>query len=191
MDRILIVSSGEKSAAVVVKLVKEIYPNCAQSVCSSGGEARRAISENEYDAIIINSPLSDEYGNDLAEYAVTDTDSGCLLIVRSENVDGLFESMGELGALVIAKPLSRGAFYQALRLMNASRRRMLGIRTENVKLHKRLEELHTINRAKFALMQYLSFTEEQAHKYIEKQAMNMRCTKLDVAQTVINTYESK
>jgi response regulator NasT len=38
-------------------------------------------------------------------------------------------------------------------------------------------------------MQYLGFTEQQAHKYLEKQAMDKRCTKIEVAQKVIEMYE--
>ena len=46
-----------------------------------------------------------------------------------------------------------------------------------------------INRAKFTLMQCLTMSEEQAHRYLEKQAMDMRISKLDVARRVLSTYE--
>ena len=97
--------------------------------------------------------------------------------------------MEDLGVIVIAKPLRKQIFYQSLKFINASRKRLLGLQNENIKLHKRLEEMRTINRAKFALMQYLNFTETQAHRYLEKQAMDMRCTKLEVALSVLKTYE--
>ena len=41
----------------------------------------------------------------------------------------------------------------------------------------RIEEIRTISRAKTVLMKYLKFTEPQAHRYIEKQAMNNRQTR--------------
>ena len=40
------------------------------------------------------------------------------------------------------------------------------------------------------LIQCLSMTEQQAHQYIENQAMNMRTAKLDIAKQVIRTYEN-
>ena len=38
-------------------------------------------------------------------------------------------------------------------------------------------------------MKYLKFTEPQAHRYIEKQAMNNRQTRREAAQKIIDTYE--
>ena len=53
----------------------------------------------------------------------------------------------------------------------------------------RIEEIRVINRAKSALMKYLKFTEPQAHRYIEKQAMNNRQTRREVAEHIIEQYE--
>lgn len=191
MDRVLIAASGDQITAAIVALVRECYPGCTMSSAASGSETRRAVSENDYDAVIINCPLSDEFGSGLAEYVVEKSSAACLMIVRSETADEIAAGMEEYGVMVISKPVSRTLFHSSLRLINAARARMLGIRSENIKLHRKLEEMRIINRAKFALMQYLRFSEAQAHKYLEKQAMNMRCTKLEVAESVIKTYEPK
>ena len=61
-------------------------------------------------------------------------------------------------------------------------------RMELTKLKKKLDEIRVINRAKLALMTYLGFTEQQAHRYIEKEAMDMRCTKLEISEKVIRMY---
>lgn len=54
--------------------------------------------------------------------------------------------MEPYGVFVVPKPLSRAFFYQALRLIEASRRRLLGLRTENVKLQDRIEEIRLVDR---------------------------------------------
>jgi response regulator NasT len=190
MDRVLVVSGNDAATAAIVGLIRDAYPQCTQSVVSNGSEARRAVSENSYDVVVINCPLSDEYGNELAEHVTTVTTSSCIMLVRSENSEQVGERMEDFGVLVVSKPLSKQLFYQALKFISATRKRMLGLQNENVKLHKRLEEMRIINRAKFALMQYLGFTETQAHRHLEKQAMDMRCTKLEVALSVIKTYDS-
>ncbi|MCD7741104.1 MAG: ANTAR domain-containing protein [Ruminococcus sp.] len=189
MDRVLIVSSGDKATGAIVNLIKDSYPNCAQSVVNTGNEARRVIADTLYDLVIINCPLSDEFGNELAEYITSSTSASCVMIVRSENSDAIGDRMADFGVMVLAKPINRQAMYGLLRIAKATHKRMMGVAQENVKLHKRLEEMRVINRAKFALMQYLGFTETQAHRYLEKQAMDMRCTKLEVALNVIKTYE--
>ena len=38
--------------------------------------------------------------------------------------------------------------------------------------------------------QYLNMSEAEAHRYIEKQAMDMRMTKKQVAESILKTYEN-
>ena len=67
---------------------------------------------------------------------------------------------------------------------------MRSIRRENLMLHKKLDDIKIINRAKAILMQYLSMTEQQAHRYLEKQAMDLRITRVEVAKNLLSTYDS-
>lgn len=189
MERILVASGNEKATAMLINLLKETFPACKASIAATGLETRRAVGTGDYDCVVINCPLSDEYGNELAEIVSTSSNASCVVIAKSENVDILADKLEDFGVMVIPKPLSRQAFYRSMKFVSASRKRMLGIQTENLKLQKKLEEIRTINRAKFALIQYLSFTEQQAHRYLEKQAMDQRCTKFEVAQKVIKMYE--
>ncbi len=64
------------------------------------------------------------------------------------------------------------------------------MKKENIKLQNKIEEMRIVNRAKFSLMQYLGFDEAQAHRYIEKQAMDKRVTKYQIAMQIIKTYEN-
>ena len=80
-------------------------------------------------------------------------------------------------------------FYQAVKLLIASRKRVQVLENENVKLQKKIDEIRLIDRAKCILIQYLQMTEPQAHKYIEKQAMNLRQSRLQTAESILKTYE--
>ena len=60
---------------------------------------------------------------------------------------------------------------------------------ENFKLQRKIEEIRLIDRAKCILIQYLQMTEPQAHKYIEKQAMNLRQSRVQMAESILKTYE--
>lgn len=75
-----------------------------------------------------------------------------------------------------------------LKLITATRRRLLGLKHENIKLQKKIEDIRLVDRAKCVLIQHLSLTEQQAHRYIEKQAMDRRISKPEVAQGILNTY---
>ena len=85
--------------------------------------------------------------------------------------------------------MNRSMLHQSIRLVEATRSRMLGLKRENSKLMVKIDEMRMINRAKCALMQYLKFTEPEAHRYIEKQAMDTRSTRKEVAQKILSTYE--
>ena len=65
----------------------------------------------------------------------------------------------------------------------------LYIKSENLQLQKKIDEIRMVDRAKCALIQYLSMTEPQAHRYIEKQAMDRRQTRMQIAQSIIKIYE--
>ena len=139
---------------------------------------------------VINAPLGDEYGHELAEICVESTNASCLMIVKSEHYESVSQSVEPIGVMTIQKPINKALFIQAIRFINASRNRLSGLRLENQKLHNRIEEMKLVNRAKFVLMQYLGFDENRAHKYLEKQAMDKRITKREVAIEIIKIYEN-
>lgn len=51
------------------------------------------------------------------------------------------------------------------------------------------EDKELILRAKKVLMACLSMSEEQAHKFIQQQAMNLRRTKSEIAFDILVMYE--
>ena len=52
-----------------------------------------------------------------------------------------------------------------------------------------MEEIRIVNKAKWALIENLKMSEEDAHRYIEKQAMDERTTKRIIAENIIRTYK--
>mgnify|MGYP001110466159 FL=1 len=56
---------------------------------------------------------------------------------------------------------------------------------------ERLQETKVIQQAKCLLLEHEHMNEQQAHKYLEKKAMNARLTRLQLAKAVIRKYENK
>ena len=75
-------------------------------------------------------------------------------------------------------------------MAQASYRKTQIIQIENKKLLQKIEDIRIIDRAKCLLISYLNMSEPEAHKYIERQAMDMRITKRQVAEGIIKTYEN-
>lgn len=53
---------------------------------------------------------------------------------------------------------------------------------------KRAQDLILYERAKAVLIESLGYTENQAHKYLEKRAMNERKLKKEIAMEILKTY---
>lgn len=155
----------------------------------SGAEARRTMLEAEFDIIIINTPLSDEFGHELAQMAAHDTLSGVILIAKAEVSDAVAEKVEEDGVFVVSKPLNKNIFLQALRMIRATHSRLYGLQKENQKLQKKIEDIKLVDRAKCILIECCSMTEPEAHEYIEKQAMNKRLPKRQIAKDILHTNE--
>lgn len=189
MESVLIVSSTDKGKDFLSEFLRA-HEFSEITTVKNGGEARRLLNQKDFELVVINAPLSDESGEELSLMVTDISMAGVLLIVKSEIADDVSAKVENYGVFVLSKPLNRSMFYQALQLMAAARRRILGLQHENVQLQKKIEAIRLVDRAKCALIQYLNLTEPQAHRYIEKQAMDRRISKREVAEGILNTYES-
>lgn len=189
MDSVLIASMEGRARDALVQLLRSSGYAASASV-QSGADARRLLLGSDYGLVLINTPLSDEFGHELAVSAAAGTGAGVLLIVRGEQADEVSARVEDYGVFVVPKPVSRQMFYQSLKLVAAAHRRMLGLKSENVRLQQKIEEIRLVDRAKCALIQYLGMTEPQAHRYIEKQAMDLRLTRREISERVLKTYEN-
>ncbi|MCI6581494.1 MAG: ANTAR domain-containing protein [Oscillospiraceae bacterium] len=189
MDKTLIISGSEQALSLLSDLMKSY--NGSQIVsASSGNEARRLINRTDFDMVIISTPLPDEFGNELAATIAEKTSAGVMLICKSDIAEEISEKVEVHGVCVLAKPLNKTLFFHSVKLLQATRARMLSVMKEYSKLQTKIEESRLINRAKCILIQYLKLTEPQAHRYIEKQAMDQRISKLEVAKNILKTYEA-
>ena len=96
--------------------------------------------------------------------------------------------MESCGVIVLCRPVSRRLFDQAVYLLAAMRSRWCELEEENRRLHERVEEIRAVARAKCVLVEYLRMSEQQAHRYIEKQAMDMRASKKSIAERILKMY---
>ena len=185
----LIISKTEASLRAIAQMLKS--ENYDEIDCITAVEiAKDRLSESEYDAIVINTPLENESGLDFSVYCAERTKACVILIVQQERSVEAFNAVESHGVLVISKPINKHLFHHYLIFTQCFKERLLAFERENEKLKSKLEEVSVINRAKLLLIQCLSMTEQQAHRYLEKQAMNMRTSKVSIAKQVIRTYEN-
>jgi AmiR/NasT family two-component response regulator len=188
MKKILVCSRTRAGAEAVCSLVSvagKVSVTCAPSAVKAKGLCTAEI----FDAVVIDSPLSDGLGDELISYIAKNSPSG-IVFLADEKIYGRIESKcSGTGAAVLKKPVPKAAFTKALDDAMASKIRSQKLFEENEKLRKSIEELKLIDTAKCVLIEYLKLSEPQAHRYIEKQAMDLRKTKSEIAADILNTYK--
>lgn len=185
---VLVVSSASSFNDNILKLLPEsmYYPiTFAKSV----NEAQRKTIERAYDIIIINTPLPDDYGVKFAIELSSNKTSVVLLFIRNDMYTSIYEKVRDYGVFTLHKPISAQAIIQALDWLKVTKERIRNMETKTLLLQEKMEEIKIINRAKWALINSLGMTEGDAHRYIEKQAMDRRVTRREIAENIIKTYK--
>ena len=150
--------------------------------------AKRILSERDFDFLILNSPLPDGPGTDLAIDFSSSSGGIALLIVRSDMLEGIRSKVTPHGVFTLSKPLSIEMFSAALDWMVSARERLRNSERKSLSFEEKMREIRLVNRAKWLLITELKMEEPQAHRYIEKQAMDRSITRVEVAEEIINTY---
>lgn len=154
----------------------------------NAGEARRQLMGIDFGLVVINTPLTDEFGRELALDCAGQTTAGVILLVAGPQADKIAAGLESRGVFVQQKPVARQVLLQTVRLTQVSRSRLLELQKKNRQLMSKLDDMRTICRAKCALIEYRRMTEQEAHKYIEQTAMEQRVTRRDVARDILETF---
>ena len=186
---VLLVSASEKFSEAARALLPptDYWPVDA---ARSAGAARRALLETAFDLVLIQTPLRDEFGSRLAMDICASSGAGVLLLVRKEVYDDVYAEVMEQGVMVLPVPASAQTVSQTLRMMCAARERLRRMEERQATVEEKIEEIRLVNRAKWMLIERLQMSESEAHRYIEKQAMDLRSSRREVAENIIKTYRS-
>ena len=185
----LIVSDKSEFTTAIQSLLEQKY-SASFTVTTSQLQARNFAREEEYDVILVNCPLDGTLGDELAQNLVKLSYASVVLLSPTQITDRLKAKVEPDGVLVLEKPLKKEAFLEGIRLAVLVSQRTRFFYEENVRLKRKMAEMKKVDQAKGLLIEYLKLSEPQAHHYIEQQAMELRKTKGEVAQSIINTYQA-
>ena len=184
---VLIVSAAESFNDALSALL----PNSKYSpihFVSNISAAKRAIAERAFDFVIINSPLPDDIGTRFAIDTGNSKETVVLLIVRAELQEEIYDKVAEHGVFVLSKPTSKPTMVIALSWLSSAREKLRKTEKKTLSIEEKMEEIRIVNRAKWILIRELKLDEPEAHRYIEKQAMDRCISKRIVAEEIIKTY---
>ena len=160
-------------------------------VCAAGSvsEARRALLERPFDIVVISTPLPDEFGTKLAMHVVDSSSAGVLLLVGAEHYPDISVGLSPYGILTLQKPTTPQLILQSLQLLCGTRERLRKMEQKTASIEEKMAEIRLVNRAKWLLIDREGMTEQDAHRFIEKQAMDRCVTRRAVADQVIARYQ--
>ena len=184
---ILIVSATDSFTSAFADLLPErrYYP---VHTVASVSAAKRILAEKAFDFIIINSPLPDDTGIRFAIDTCTGKQSAVLLLAKNDIHDSVHDRVAEYGVFTLPKPTSKPTMLHALNWMESARERLRQFEKESLSIEEKMAEIRLVNKAKWILISELSMSEPEAHRYIEKQAMDRCISKRTIAEEIIKTY---
>lgn len=186
---VLVVSSAEKFFDAIRPLLPENYFYPVTNVTSIAA-AKRAVLEKTYDFVIINTPLRDDFGTRFAIDVSEDKNTVCLLLVKSELHEEIRLKVLEHGVFTLSKPTSSAAMTLGLEWMMTVRERLRKVERKSTSIEDKMQEIRLVNRAKWLLIENLQLSEQDAHRYVEKQSMDRCVSKREIAMEIINTYHA-
>lgn len=186
---VLLVSASEKAEAALRTALPEarFFP---VETAVSAEEAKSRLAEETFALIILNAPLPDALGPELACDLAKEPSRGVLLLVGSDEYESARDAVEGSGVLTLRKPLQPQLLSGALDLLAASRTRLCAMENQTQLLATKMEDIQIVNRAKWVLIDQLKMDESAAHHYIERQAMNHHRSRREVAEGILMTYEN-
>lgn len=185
---VLVVSATGKFDEEIAKLLPEATFSPVRFV-ESINAAQRAVSDGFYDLIIVNTPLPDDFGIKFAIDVSSSKTSVVMLFVRNDMYSAVYGKVSDFGVFTLRKPIPAPSIAQALDWLKTTRERMRNMEHHNLTIQEKMEEIKIVNRAKWTLITALGMSEDDAHRYIEKQSMDRCVPRREIAENIIKTYK--
>lgn len=184
---ILIVSASDRFTSAFVALLPKARYNPVCTVTSVGA-ARRTLSQKTFDFVIINAPLPDDAADRFAIDTCTSLQSAVLLLVNNDIHDSVHDKVVEYGVFTLPKPISKSTLIYTLNWLESARERLRQLEKKSISIEDKMAEIRLVNKAKWLLISELHMSEPQAHRYLEKQAMDRCVSRKSIAEEIIRAY---
>ena len=183
--KIFINARTEEICGNIVSALEELS---AEIVCCFDDESENSAELSEYDAIVVSTPLRSEFGLNFVTEASKKSGAAVVILARADIAEDVQNRIKFTGAFVIGKPFPKSSLVQTVKMALLAKENINRLEQEKKELSKQLDDVKTIDRAKCCLIEYLNLTENQAHRHIQKLAMDTRRSQREIAEDVLRTY---
>lgn len=186
---LLLVTGSQDTAAQFARLLPADRFAPEYNVCSAR-EAAYVLIENAYDVVVIDDSISPEDGQSLASLAAEKGVSQLLLLAGPDRFADTASFAEKHGYMTLPSPVDPTLFKQSLGMMAAASARIRELEEKAESLQAKMDELRIVDRAKLLLIQRLKMSEKDAHRFIEKNAMDRCLSRRTIAENIIRTYQN-
>lgn len=180
---VLVVTKDTKNTALIGAML--IPPLFEVTFSGDFNEARRLCNERTFNIIIVD--FAEGEGTDFA-IDISGTMSTVLLLSPTQHFDQISYKVEPYGILTITSPFDQFYFYNMIKIAIAVQYKVQVLSSQTIKLKEKMEEIRVVNRAKMLLMQNKEMTEAEAHRYLEKEAMDNGLKRIAVAEKIIKEF---
>ena len=153
---------------------------------SNIAEARQCIGRERVVMTFVFSPLGDGNGLDFVTELSDRKEIASVLVVKPEIYqEAMYKSQGRR-IFVLTYPTQKGLLSQTANLIYQTQLQLYKAALERDRLKIRLADLAVVSRVKCLLIERQHMTENEAHHYIERKAMDFGLTKRKAAECVLN-----
>lgn len=180
---VLVVTKDIKTSTLISAML--VPPMFDVILAEDFNEARRLCTERVFNIVIVD--FADGEGTDFA-VDISSCTSTILLLAPTQFFDQLSYRVEPYGILTITSPFDQFYFYNMIKIAIAVQYKVQVLSSQTIKLKEKMEEIRIVNRAKMLLMQNKEMSEQEAHRFLEKQAMDRSMKRIAVADEIIKTY---
>ena len=180
---VLVVTKDIKTSTLISAML--VPPMFDVILAEDFNEARRLCTERVFNIVIVD--FADGEGTDFA-VDISSCTSTILLLAPTQFFDQLSYRVEPYGILTITSPFDQFYFYNMIKIAISVQYKCQVLSSQTIKLKEKMEEIRIVNRAKMLLMQNKEMSEQEAHRFLEKQAMDRSMKRIAVADEIIKTY---
>ena len=186
---LLLITASLDTAAQFARLLPADRFAPEYSVCAPH-EAEYAMDETDFDVVVVDGAAPTEDTFSLAACAASHNVSHVLLLAQAESFDETAAYAQEYGYMALPSPVDPALLRQSLGMMAAASARIHELEERANDLQEKMDDLRVVDRAKLILVQRFKMTEKEAHRFIEKNAMDRSVKRRTVAENIIRTYQN-
>lgn len=156
---------------------------------TDGSNIRELFASREYDLLITILPVESRSALEDISFISHSYMTGQIVFSPARIYDEISSRLAGTNTVILPRSAPKSMILSAIQCTAAYKAKLDMLKNENASLRNTVNEMKLVNRAKCVLMEYLRISEKDAHRQIQKRAMDNRTTLTEIAADIIKTYE--